>query len=93
MRSNSLDTSWEDKELSETLYKSRYKEKKEEESHVWCLTISKPMSHMKRSIIEQWRDNVGETGCLVPAFKQNTNDNDDDTMSIKRRICKFLKCY
>ena len=24
---------------------------------------------------EQWIENVGETGCLEPAFKQNTNDD------------------
>ena len=32
------------------------------------------MSHMKRSIVEQLIDNVGETGCLESAFKQNTSD-------------------
>ena len=31
---------------------------------------------MKRSSVEQWIENVGETGCLEPAFKQNTNDDD-----------------
>ena len=32
---------------------------------------------MKRSSVEQWIENVEETGCLEPAFKQNTNDDDD----------------
>ena len=27
--------------------------------------------------IKQWRENDGKTGCLEPAFKQNTNDDDD----------------
>ena len=39
---------------------------------------------MKRSSIEPWIENVGETGCLEPAFKQNTNDDDDiKSFSIK----------
>ena len=33
---------------------------------------------MKRSSVEPWIENVGETGCLEPAFKQNTNDDDDE---------------
>ena len=32
---------------------------------------------MKRSSVEPWIENVGETGCLEPAFKQNTNDDDE----------------
>ena len=32
---------------------------------------------MKRSSVEQWIESVGETGCLEPAFKQNTNDDDE----------------
>ena len=32
---------------------------------------------MKISSVEPWIENVGETGCLEPAFKQNTNDDDD----------------
>ena len=31
---------------------------------------------MKRSSVEPWIENVGETGCLEPAFKQNTNDDE-----------------
>ena len=31
---------------------------------------------MKRSSVEQWIENVGESGCLEPAFKQNTNDDE-----------------
>ena len=27
--------------------------------------------------IEPWIENVGETGCIEPAFKQNTNHDDD----------------
>ena len=33
------------------------------------------MRHMKRSSVEPWRENFGETGCLEPAIKQNTNDD------------------
>ena len=36
------------------------------------------MRHMKRSSVEPWIENVGQTGCLETAFKQNTNDDDDD---------------
>ena len=36
---------------------------------------------MKRSSVETWIENVGETVCLEPAFKQNTNDDDDDIES------------
>ena len=32
---------------------------------------------MKRSSVEPWIENIEETGCLEPAFKQNTNDDDD----------------
>ena len=32
---------------------------------------------MKRSSVEPWIENVGETECLEPAFKQNTNDDDE----------------
>ena len=35
------------------------------------------MRHMKRSSVEPWIENVGETGCLEPAFKQNTNNDED----------------
>ena len=35
------------------------------------------MRHMKGSSVEQWIENVGETGCLEHAFKQNTNDDND----------------
>ena len=35
---------------------------------------------MKRSSVEPWIENVGETGCLEPAFKQNTNDDDEICM-------------
>ena len=31
---------------------------------------------MKRSSVEPLIENVGETGCLEPAFKQNINDDD-----------------
>ena len=31
---------------------------------------------MKRSSVEPWIDNVGETGCLEPAFEKNTNDDE-----------------
>ena len=41
------------------------------------------MSHMKRSSIEPLIENVGETGCLEPAFKQKTNDDDDETIWFK----------
>ena len=37
---------------------------------------------MKRSIVEPWIENVRDTECLQPAFKQNTNDDDDE-----------LKCF
>ena len=30
-------------------------------------------------IVEPWIENVGETECLEPAFKQNTNDYDNDS--------------
>ena len=33
---------------------------------------------MKRSSVWPWIENAGETECLEPAFKQNTNDDDDD---------------
>ena len=33
---------------------------------------------MKRSSVESWLENVGETGCQEPSFKQNTNYDDDD---------------
>ena len=32
---------------------------------------------MKRSSVKLCIENVGETGCLEPAFKQNNNDDDD----------------
>ena len=34
------------------------------------------MRHMRRSSVEPWTENVGETGCIEPAFKQSTNDDD-----------------
>ena len=34
---------------------------------------------MKRSSDELWIENVEETGCLEPAFKQKINDEDDYT--------------
>ena len=34
------------------------------------------MRNTKRSSVEPWIENVGEAGCLEPAFKQNTNDDD-----------------
>ena len=40
--------------------------------------ISKQMRHVKRSSVEPWIEIDGETGCIEPAFKQNTNDDDDD---------------
>ena len=39
---------------------------------------------MKRSSVEPWIENVGETGCLEPAFKQNTNDDDNMSDKIKK---------
>ena len=32
---------------------------------------------MKRSCVEPWIENVGETGFLKPAFKQNNNGDYD----------------
>ena len=37
---------------------------------------------MKRSSVEPWIENVGESGCLEPAFKQNTNDDNDTKFKI-----------
>ena len=42
------------------------------------------MRQMKRSSVEQWIENVEETGCLEPDFKQNTNDE----MSIIVIFCR-----
>ena len=46
---------------------------------------------MKRSSVEPWIENVGETGCLEPAFKQNTND-EGIILSIYKKIksCRFI---
>ena len=38
------------------------------------VSISKPMSHLKRSSVEPRIENVGETRSLEPAFNQNNND-------------------
>ena len=56
-----------------------------ESNRTEALTISKPMRHMKRSSVEPWIENVGETGCLVSAFKQNTNDEE------LREFCQSTK--
>ena len=34
------------------------------------------MRHMRRSSVEPWIENVVETECLEPTFKQNTNDEE-----------------
>ena len=34
---------------------------------------------MKRSSVEPWIENIGETEGLEPAFKQNTNDDESNT--------------
>ena len=41
---------------------------------------------MKRSSVEPWIENAGETGYLEPAFRQNTNDDD----FFQKRQIKFL---
>ena len=38
------------------------------------------MRHIKRSSVEPWIENVEETGCLKPAFKQNTNYGDQNDL-------------
>ena len=39
--------------------------------------------------VEPWIENVGETGCLEPAFKQNTNDDEAYVAlcGLKKIIC------
>ena len=39
--------------------------------------------------IKPWIENVGETGCLEPAFKQNTND--DGSRNDTRLLVQLLK--
>ena len=48
------------------------------------------MRHMNRLSVEPWIENVGESGCLEPAFKQNTNDDDFSFMSYKSLNSKEL---
>ena len=50
--------------------------------------ISKSMRHMKRSSVEPWIENVGGTGCLEPAFEQNTNDDDELSSKAKLIVAK-----
>ena len=38
---------------------------------------------MKRSSVEPWIENVGEIGCLEPALKQNTNDDERNLRSFR----------
>ena len=45
---------------------------------------------MKRLNVEPWIDNVGETGCLEPAFKQNTNDDENKVKTLNILIKLFL---
>ena len=45
------------------------------------------MRHMKRSNIDPWIKNIGETGFLEPPFKQNTND--DETKEEKENSIPF----
>ena len=56
------------------------------------------MRQMKRSSVEPWIENVGETECLEPAFKQNTNDDEFDferffyyLIFIKKKVVKFTR--
>ena len=44
---------------------------------------------MKRSSVEPWIENGGETGCLESAFKQNTNDDDRRTPKVKNTLIFF----
>ena len=51
---------------------------------------------MKRSSVEPWIENVGETGCLEPAFKQNTNELNrknhvEKIKSITHKILNILR--
>ena len=48
------------------------------------------MRHMKRSSVEPWIENVGETVYLEPAFKQNTNDDDFNFID-ENSFKKFLR--
>ena len=66
------------------------------------------MRHMKRSSaldlsltmarrVEPWLENVGETGCLEPAFKQSTNDDDHNRVinyreHLRTRVFIFNTC-
>ena len=59
---------------------------------------------MKRSSVKPYIENFGETGCLEPAFNQNTND-DDGNLSFKKvselpasivegiLLCKLFQCF
>ena len=49
------------------------------------------MRHMKRSCVEPWIENVGETGGLEPAFKQNTNDDEMEFNFISEITFKLIK--
>ena len=42
------------------------------------------MRRMKRSRVDPWVENFGETGCLEPAFKRKTNDDDRDTITFSQ---------
>ena len=48
---------------------------------------------MKRSCVEPWIENAGETGCLETAFKQNTNDDESESIgSTLQHFCLTCLC-
>ena len=54
------------------------KEKRERgKQRIIIHAIPKPLRHMKRSSVEPQIENVEETGCLEPAFSQNTYEEGD----------------
>ena len=57
------------------------------------MALLRPMTHMKRSSVEPWRENVGETECLEPALEQSTNHDFQRKIILLSTKSKYQQLY